>query len=510
MPISILKKNSVKCTSWAINLFTPVLKKKIKFLLTTKPDRAYIILSFLFALLITFFSFEIPFFWDNIALSEVACYYYDTSFDNVIAPAQSDFGAFTLYAFYLPIVWTLFGKTLLVSHMALLPFVIGILWEVKKISLLLIRPTFLPLVYILIMFDPAFSTQLLLMGYDIFMLYWVLLCTRLLWEKRYIWYSLSLICLSSVSIRAIVYMVSLFVIHLITIFIIDKQKFRLRDAAVYLPTMLFLSAWFVYHYQKTGWWFVNPVYDSQRQSNEANMILRQLGYILWKLIDSGRIIVWGFCIVGVLNLLKKQIVMKMRKFLIYLFIPLMISSLLMIFISNPIGHKYFLQTFIFINILSIYFLQHYVTVQKRVFVFMLLILSLIGGNFIIYPQKYGNAWDTSLKVLPFFNLEKQMHHLIHHHKIPSEKIFTEFPLNVDRQSSYLVNSEHYKTLNHDSIQNHPYVLYSNLINTSNIKTYNYVIKNWHTVFYLEKYQIRIGLYENPGYFQPNTIIENHK
>jgi hypothetical protein len=73
-------------------------------------------------------------------------------------------------------------------------------------------------------------------------------------------------------------------------------------------------------------------------------------------------------------------------------------------------------------------------------------LLLFGGNFIVYPQKYGNAWDTSLKVLPFFKAERQMKAFILNNNINPSEVYTEFPLTVNNRYSYLQEDFSYSEL----------------------------------------------------------------
>jgi hypothetical protein len=461
------------------------------------PDKTFGLFSIV-ALLMLLLSSGIPFFWDNIALSEVANYYYDTSFRHLIPPAGSDFGAFTLEAFYLSAVWSLLGHTLPVSHMAMAPFVVGILWEVRKISLRVVRPGYLPLIYLLLLADPAFGTQTLLMGYDVFMLYFVLLSVRLLWEKKPLWYALSLLLLSAVSVRGIIFVVCLFLAQgFITLFI-DKTKLRFREMWVYLPALVFVLVWSVFHYLSTGWWLMNPVNASHRSANGFTMVMRQLGYVIWKLMDSGRIALWIFCGWGLWLFAKRRVwTAELKKFLLFLALPLLLQTGLMIFISNPIGHKYFLQTFLFLSIMAIVLLQEFSSAGKRLLLTLSLLLMLLAGNFIMYPQKYGNAWDTSLKVLPFFRAERQMKDFVVANHIPPAEVFTAFPLTANRRFSYLTEDFAYSELQPGKLDSCHYLLCSNLLNVADLSPWREAETQWTLLYRVQIGQVYLGLYRRP-------------
>ncbi len=443
-------------------------------------------------------SSNIPFYWDNITLSENACFHYDNSIYKIIPPTKSDFGNLTLYAYYLSVFWTIFGKSIFISHIAIIPIVIGVFQEIKKITLHFIKPEYLFLIYLLLLLDPAISAQLILIGYDVFLLYFVLLAIRTLLEKKYLFYSICLLILSTISIRAIIYIFCLLLIHWMILIFIKKNNIKILDALVYLPALIFLVLFSTFHYEKTGWIFVNPDNIKHTSLNNISMALRQYGFIIWKIIDSGRIALWIFVIVcGFVFFKRRKISNECKKLLLLLIIPIVINGIVMVIISNPIGHKYFLQTYVFLSIIVVYFLQNIVSFKKRFLYFSIFIVFLVGGNFIVYPQKYGNAWDTSLKVLPYFKLEQKMRAFVVIKKINPKEIYTEFPLNSDFKYSYLQDDFSYNELVADDITSYKFVLWSNVLNVANLKPYELVQQNWKLIYSISSGQISFKLYKNP-------------
>ena len=97
------------------------------------------ILLFIVATSITYFSQHIPFFWDNVSLvSRLAAYYYDTNFQNIILPNDIDPGHPPFYPLYVAAIWTIFGKTLAVSHWLVYPFLLGTYWLYYRLCCLLL------------------------------------------------------------------------------------------------------------------------------------------------------------------------------------------------------------------------------------------------------------------------------------------------------------------------------------------------------------------------------------
>ncbi|HXA01125.1 MAG TPA: hypothetical protein VNW99_04000, partial [Cytophagaceae bacterium] len=84
-----------------------------------------------FYLSLTFFVSGNSFFWDTIQLgSSQAHWFYDNDFQYFFLPGNIDSGHPPLFGFYLAILWKFFGRTLEVSHFAMLPFLFGIVIQI--------------------------------------------------------------------------------------------------------------------------------------------------------------------------------------------------------------------------------------------------------------------------------------------------------------------------------------------------------------------------------------------
>ena len=76
----------------------------------------------IFYLIVVIGSSSIPFFWDSILTSSVAQWFYDNGIQQGIAPIIWDAGHPTFFQIYLSLTWKIFGKSLMVSHISMLPF----------------------------------------------------------------------------------------------------------------------------------------------------------------------------------------------------------------------------------------------------------------------------------------------------------------------------------------------------------------------------------------------------
>ena len=91
----------------------------------------YLILTLLMlvALLATWQVRDHAFFWDTVQLaSRHAHWYYGQHFQHLLLPDEIDSGHPPGFGMYLAAVWVLFGKSLAASHLAMLPFLFGIIY----------------------------------------------------------------------------------------------------------------------------------------------------------------------------------------------------------------------------------------------------------------------------------------------------------------------------------------------------------------------------------------------
>ena len=84
-------------------------------------------------LVLKFFTLENCFFWDNTAgYSMPASYLLENGFLSFVYPAQYVADP-PLAHLYLALLWSLFGKSLLVAHLSITVFSLGVIWQVYRL-----------------------------------------------------------------------------------------------------------------------------------------------------------------------------------------------------------------------------------------------------------------------------------------------------------------------------------------------------------------------------------------
>lgn len=453
----------------------------------------FLFIAFLFFTLLTIFSINIPFFWDGTFFSRLSLFFYDNGFGNFIAPDDSDTGGFPLYSSYMALMWKLFGKTLTVSHFALLPFLFGIAFEYYKLSKRFLSERILPFAMLLLLIEPCFITQSILMGYDLMMIYFFMAALNSFYDKKLLWLSLFLTLLCMSNVRGVMLAAS---IGLLDLYL--NKKINLIFIKKYIAPILILFGWMFYHYLQSGWYLINPLRENTHESLvSVSMMLNQLFYCVWKINDFGRIVLWLIIIVAAFIFFKKKTIDSKNIFAL-LFIPLLVLMIGMIPIGNPISHKYFIAIFLLLNIAFCFVIEQIKKRSIAILVFVFSLAMLIAGNFWIYSPKYGNGWDASLKVIPFFELKNKMDVYILENNISENDVGTQFPLIANSREENLNDGTiQYQNVWAGPLTNYKYFLYSNVINTDIQEQFDEARKNWELIKEFKTGQVIISLYKNP-------------
>lgn len=467
--------------------------------------KIFLYIAFLFFIILTFYFSHIPFFWDGLTYVQAAHFYYGHNFSALILPENLDIcGSPLIHWMYVALSWKIFGKTLLISHLALLPFLLGIAWEYYKLAKRFLKVEFVPLAMLLLLCEPALTTQSITMGYDISKLYLFLLALNALLSGKGMLYSIAITLLCLCSIRGIMLAVFLGIIHIVFMKMIRKG-FRMKELLWYLLPLAVAGGWSAFHYYETGWFFFSPSpeYEAdQRTVLSVSGIVRKCIYVLWQLADFGRIFLLLF-IAGGIFYLRKRIASSPATFM-----PALITALLVLLylvahgtLSTPFGHRYLLPVYACLLIAACSIAQKINWGTKKTYLlFIFLCAGLITGNFWQYGGGFSNGWDASLKILPYFEMRKEMEQFIEAEKIPPSSIGTKFPLYNNPKYTDLADKDFqfFRLENDTSLDGFPYVLFSNVSNTFTQAEKKTLAEKWVPLKEYKSGQIILNLYQNPA------------
>lgn len=429
------------------------------------------------------------FFWDTVQLASLhANFYYDNHFSSFLLPIQMDSGHVPAFGMYVAFLWKSFGRNLQVSHLAMLPFALGIVWQIFKLCQKFIPEKFQGLALILVLIDPSLLSQLTLVSPDVCLVFFFLLGMNAILDNKKNWIMVAIFFLFLTSMRGM--MVSLCLLGL-DIFNNIGFKTSIRNvfnqlfkrSLIYFPALLLFLAFNTFHYIKTGW--IGYHKDSpwavcfERVDDFKGFLFNSAIYG-WRVLDFGRFGVW--LVFFILLVAYKKQLFKSKSTLILLYFTILIMVLLplnMLWAKNLLGHRYLIPIYLTFSLLTARLLfTDFVNQKLKYALSILWISSLIGGNFIIYPDKVAQGWDSTLAHLPYYELRLQALNYLDENNIDFKDVSSFFPNTLSIDKIDLNNDfRHFETYTGKS----KYVFYSNIYNIED-QTYDSITnKNNYTI-----------------------------
>jgi hypothetical protein len=467
-----------------------------------------------YLLYLSFFLFTVnyPFFWDTIQLaSKHAHYFYESGFNSIILPNEIDSGHIPSLGIYIALSWKIFGKSLLVSHLAMLPVVLGIIYQ----AILLVRRLFSEqwhhYALIILLADGTLMAQCTLVSPDVLLVFFFLMAINNLIAGRKLLYAISLAGLTLASMRGMMCVAALFLAQVAFNFSkrssIDesassgKSMHDLRTLLkMYLPAFLLASCFLSWHYYRTGWigyhkempWY--PLFERVGFTGALYNIL----ILGWRLIDFGKLFIWISAIAGIWYYFRKRpsLPASFLRLIIILACIIVTLSPAIILYKNLSGHRYLMPVYILFS-LAVTFLIFELTSNRKwkkvLFVFML--AGLLTGNFWIYPDNIAKGWDSTLAYLPYFPLREKMMQFMERERIAIDETGTLFPNtgpleNIDLSGSGASFAEL-------DLKSNRYVFYSNVYNGFSDNELSELKNKWTVVQSYRFMMVKVILYESP-------------
>jgi len=257
-------------------------------------------------------------------------------------------------------------------------------------------------------------------------------------------------------------------------------------------------AFLVAHYWVTGWvgyhegssWA--PAFEKVGlQGGIKNILI--LG---WRLLDFGRVFLWFVLFYLSFKIYREKIKLdlKSRQLILLFFCMLFFMTPALIMHKQLSGHRYLIPLFLSFNFIVAYFIFKYANTKslKRT-VFFIAFFGLTTGNLWIYPKQIAQSWDTTLAVLPYYDLRNQMKDFIEKENIPYSNIGSVFPNVLSFKYIDLTDSQEHFMLK--DFEKHEYIFYSNVFNDFTDEEIEELEQNWKVVKSFEKNRICVILYQ---------------
>jgi len=439
-----------------------------KYLLSENKIISYSI-PFVLSLLIFFVSRDNFFFWDTISqVSIPANWYFDTDFKHLFVPDDLATGHPTAAGAYLAIIWKLFGRSLIVSHVAMFPFVFGTFFQINRlISKSGIKGLSFWLIFVITIIDPTLIAQMSLISIDVIHIFFFLWCFNSHIEKRNVQVSLAFLGLCMVSLRGMISGAGVAIFILLDDYLIMK-KVSIKRLFPIIPGLILTALFFILFYTQKHWIIHNVVSDKWSQSSQFasfKEMIFNIGIIGWRLVDFGRIGLWLVFTSIIFSLLKHlSIKAHFLKTIIHMILAQLICIVpVCVVYKNPIGHRYFLSIIVLVSITSIYWILKYH--KLRAITLPIVVAILISGWFWIYPKKISTGWDATPAHWPYYEIRSEMLTYLHKEKINISDVGSFYP-NL-ASIKYIDLSDKDIRFKEADIKNDKYILYSNVYNLEN-------------------------------------------
>lgn len=454
-----------------------------------------------------------PFFWDTVQLaSKHAHFFYETNFATIILPNEIDSGHIPTLGIYIALVWKIFGKSLFISHLAMLPFVLGLVYQALHLVKHRFPARWQPFAIVILLSDPTLLAQSTLVSPDVLLVFFFLMALNSMSGKNRMLYIISLAGLTLSSMRGMMCAGGLFASEVIIVIIKSKSDGSDKKAAVairsalslfvaYVPALLIAALFFGWHFYKTGWigyhkdmpWYPMFEYVDLRGA------IRNIFILGWRMIDFGRLFVWITALYCFRNYFRRRPSLPVE------FKPLIVISIIL-FLSlahaailhrNLSGHRYFLPVYIAFTLSVLYYLFEISGegMPKKFFAW-LMIIGLLSGNFWVYPDRIAKGWDSTLAYIPYFHLRKEMMHYMSEKGIKLGETGTCFP-NTEKLELIDLNGEN-DAFAAKNLSSDKYIFYSNIYNDFSDKELWELKHNWIKIRELRLLQVKVILYQNPS------------
>ncbi len=461
-----------------------------------------LILIFLVTLVSAAIGFQTGIFWDNITfVSDTGLALYENGLFNWMSVTnQIDSGHPPFIATIMALSWQLFGKSLWISHLMMLPFVYGLLLQLYNFVLNIVNHKRQSLfAFLLVLADPTLLAQLVTVNPEVLQLFFFFLSLNAVLNNNKTLKVIGLVGLSLVSYRGMMLGFGVFLIDILLHWFYYKKSLKTfiskQNILIYILSSIPAIIYIIWRLVMRGWLIKNPLNlwgNYTEYNSESGFIwnfIRNIGVLIHRNIDFGRISVIIFILIAFI-LFRNKISDKIKLLLLMAISSVIVIIITSLFINNPMGHRYFIASYLILSLTAFVMIKENVSnIKLKSGLYLFLMVSLISGNFLIYPDKISQGWDSSLAHLPYWDLREKAINYLDENKIKINNTASFFPNNTSIDAVDL-NGDQRAFLDFSGQEN--YVLYSNVFNIKDAE-YEMLEDEFKIIKSFEKRGVRIEI-----------------
>jgi hypothetical protein len=463
-----------------------------------------------------------PFFWDTVQLgSKHAHFFFENGLQWQPLPTGIDSGHPPVFGYYLAVIWTVFGKTLVASHFAMLPFLLLNVLLLWKIGGRLAGNTWGMALPLLVFLDPVLLGQSVMISPDVVLVASFLLALEGIFGQKKWLVLFGILGLCAISMRGMMTATALLTWAVLLPFLKDFQfRKRLVTGLLFLPGFAF-SAWFLWwHWKATGW---IGYHDDSPWAGAFSRVpltgfLKNIAIVGWRWLDFGRVgelilLGWLFYV----QVIRKDQRARMHSGAEYPVLSLLICLLVFLLPSallyqNLSAHRYFLPAFVAGHLLvlqwlagtgTVHRMEHVVagtptpkvialsaSIKKMLLGFVLLCLA--TGNCWVYPRGISMDWDSTLAHWPYHGLRQEAVLFLESNNIDFAEVGSAFP-NLNTGENLLLNGDQRQFSKKDFALNQ-YIMASNVFNDFSEADYGILSAEWRLIWQKKTSGVWIEIY----------------
>ena len=455
-----------------------------------------LLVSITMGFLFYIFSYDFGMFWDNVLFaSKMGNEIYNNGFFDFTIPDHFDPGHPPFLGVYLASFWKIFGRSLWICHLAMLPFIIGSIYQFQRfISYYTNNKIFILLGLLLILSDPTLSASFVLVNPETIIIFFFFLAVNGILYQEKKWQFIGLFFLSIITFRSMMLFAGLFLFEVLNHNILNKKSLQkiinVKFLSYYLLAALPGVIFILWRLTTKGWLQTYPgsSWEGLWHFPSIARFLKNIAVLMHRYLDFGRIFIFIFLLFGVFFLPKKSILNKHFKQLFLLGIcATFFVTTIVLFSTNDFGHRYFIVSYITFILLAFLILTKVKKFSKLIY--MSLLVGLVSGNLWVYPESISQGWDASLAHTPYHSLRNEAIDSLEVLNIDVSEIASFFP-NYNKIDEIDLN-ENPKAFTKFS-NNSKYVFYSNIYNLSD-EDYQILANQYSSIMYLKRHRIFVSI-----------------
>ena len=426
------------------------------------------------SIIITICSLKFGIFWDNVLFASKMG---NILFENGILnwksiPIESDPGHPPFLATLMALGWTLFNKSLFVSHWMMLPFVFGLLWQIDSFVTFFVKDKpFQIWAFLIVVSDATLLSQLVLVNPEVIQLFFFFIALNSVLKNNTYLKVVGLAFLGIVTYRGMMLCAGIFFIELM-IHLLIKNKglkcfFTRRTIMAYLIAAMPAVIYLVWRIFTKGWISSHPLeiwgnaWEFSSFKDFFKNLLRNFLVLTQRFTDFGRIAPMLFVLITLYTKRKSIKWNEIKPLIIIISFSTIVIYSTSLLIKNPMGHRYYIPSYLSLGLLSFLLLKEY---KARNIIYTGMLSILLLGNFVVYPEKFAQGWDASLAHVPYWNLRENAINYMDKKRFPISETASFFP-NCTTLDNINLNGDVRSFINFTGTEK--YVFYSNVYNLSN-------------------------------------------